>query len=137
MGTVLVAVVLSLLMGFIGGFAAGMLTGPKAPAPQTRELWVFTVVLPFDDVIVGQPHDYFAPDQINVNKGDTVTIHFYNTEDEAETHTFTLDSPYTDNHSLNMGQNTTFTFTANAAGVFAYRCTLHQPTMTGYLVVNG
>ena len=38
---------------------------------------------------------------------------------------------------LGQGQNATITFTASWAGVFPYRCTFHQPTMTGYLVVIG
>ncbi len=132
----LIAIVASALVGAGTGFAAGFLARPQ-PTPQVREFWVFSVVLPFNDTMVGLSHDYFAPDRIIVNKGDTVTIHFYNTEDEPERHTFTMDAPYAVNKDLAMAEKQDITFVASVAGTFAYRCTYHQPTMTGWLVVLG
>jgi len=115
----------------------------------------------------GYPHDIFVPDRITVNKGDHVLIHYVNIEDIAEDHNFMMESPYRfdavvyDNASnlsgpvnggkgavlgthlnvdtvvLGQGQNATITFNASWAGVFPYRCTFHQHTMTGYLVVIG
>ena len=138
MGRVLlIAVVASALVGAGTGFAAGFLARPQQ-APQVREFWVFTVVLPFNDSMPGFPsHDYFAPDRMTVNKGDTVKIHFFNTEETPEDHTFTMDAPYTMNHILPSNQTTEFDFVANTPGIFPYRCIYHQPTMTGWLVVLG
>lgn len=132
--TLAIAIVVAALVGAAAGYTAGYLSRARQP-PQAREFWVFTTVLPFNDTAVGVSHDYFAPDRILVFKGDTVTIHFYNTEDEPEAHTFTMDAPYTVNKNLAMNERVDITFAASVAGVFAYRCTYHQPSMTGWLVV--
>ena len=136
-----ISVIVAALVGAAGGFTAGYLAQPSsAPsqASQTREFWVFTVVLPFNDSAPGMPsHDYFAPDRMTVNKGDTVLIHFFNTETEPEDHTFTMDTPYTMNHVLPDNATTSFSFAASTAGIYPYRCVYHQPTMTGWLVVLG
>lgn len=132
--TLAIAIVVAALVGAAAGYTAGYLSHARQP-PQAREFWVLSVVLPFNDTMVGLPHDYFAPDRIVVNKGDTVTIHFYNTEDEPERHTFTMAAPYAVNKDLDFGANADITFVANVAGVFPYTCTFHQPTMTGWLVV--
>ena len=59
--------------------------------------------------------------RLSVNRSDTVTIHFFITEDEPETHTFTMTAPYAVDEVLNMGEDVDITFTANTAGVFPYR----------------
>src|SRR6266566_2273798 len=136
--TLLISIVVSAIIGAAAGFGAGYLAGtkPTTHTPQSREFWVFTVVLPFNDSAPGLPsHDYFAPDRMTVNLGDNVTVHFFNTETEPEDHTFTMDAPYAMNHVLPYGNTTTFSFVANTPGIFAYRCEYHQPTMTGWLVV--
>lgn len=115
----------------------GYLTRPS-PAPVSRSFTVLSFSLEgVDEATAGVPHDVFVPDQIVVNRGDTVTITFINTEDVAEDHTFTMAAPYAANMVLGMGERDSFTFTANTPGVFAYLCTFHQPTMTGYLIVLG
>ncbi len=130
-----VAIVVSAIVGAAAGFGAGSVLRPKH-ANETREFWVYTIVLPFNETQVGRSHDYFAPDRITVFQGDTVKVNFYNTEDEPENHTFTMTSPYgAVNKELPFNKTTTFSFTANVAGIFPYRCTIHQPTMTGWLVV--
>ena len=135
--TFVIAVVAAALVGGVAGFTAGWLGNPK-PAAQSREFWVLSVALPFNDSAPGMPpHDYFAPDRIVVNQGDTVTVHVINTEEKPERHTFTMEAPYTVNKDLGMGERADIAFTASTPGVFAYRCTYHQPTMTGYLVVLG
>ncbi len=135
--TLLIAIVVSAIIGAGAGFSAGALTGTKPiqHAVQSREFWVFTVVLPFNDTNVGVPHDYFAPDRITVYRGDNVTVHFFNTEDEPEPHTFTMAAPYAMDRILPYNTTTTFSFTASVSGIFAYRCIYHQPSMTGWLVV--
>ena len=132
----LIGIVVAALIGAGTGFLAGTLAKSR-PAAQAREFYVFSTVLPFNDTMVGVPHDYFAPDRITVWQGDTVTIHFYNTEDEPERHTFTMQAPYTVNKDLAMNERVDITFVANTVGSFAYTCTYHLPTMTGYLVVLG
>ena len=139
----IVAIVLSVIVGGIMGYATNYLLRPL-PAPQDRTFYLFTTALKFDEALAKQafgtdiPHDYFAPDRITVDKGDRVTIRYYNTEDVPENHTFTMnDAPYNFNYELKFQQEQDIKFTANLAGVFTFRCTIHQPTMTGYLVVLG
>ncbi len=132
-----VAVVISAVVGGIAGFGAGYLSRPAAQAPQTREFYLFTDSISFNQTRVGVPHDIFSPSRILVNKGDTVVIHYYNLEDVPENHTFTMTDPYAQNYVLRMDQNVTIQFVANTPGIFAYRCTLHQPTMTGYIAILG
>jgi plastocyanin len=80
------------------------------------------------------PHDAFTLQTIVANKGDNLTIKFYNTE-ATEAHTFTLDTPYNINKELIGGQNSTINFVADKEGIFTYYCVYHLPTMTGKLVV--
>jgi len=146
-----VGIVTAAIVGAIAGFAAGYLTGPAPsggywssnPAPQTRVFYIFTAVMgePFDENAVGVPPDIFVPSLITVNRGDSVQIHFFNTENATQTterHTFTMDAPYGSvTHDIGPGQNVTFTFTASTAGVHTYRCTYHPPSMVGWLTVLG
>ena len=48
-----------------------------------------------------------------------------------------MEAPYSMNFDLALQEKKDITFVASASGTFAYRCTYHQPTMTGYLVVLG
>ena len=105
--------------------------------------YLFTAVIgdPFDENEVGQPPDLFIPDRITVNRGNTITIHFYNSENATEVvtehHTFTIGSPYTRNVDLDAGENSTFTFTAGTSGIFQWRCTYHTPSMVGWFLILG
>ena len=137
-----VSIVLSLIVGAAAGFAAASIGREPLRAAQDETVYLFTTVLGFNETQAGIafgtdiPHDYFAPDRITVNHNDRITIKYYNTEDTPENHTFTMSySSYNFNTILQFQQVRTFNFTADTPGVFAYRCTLHQPTMTGYLVV--
>ncbi len=105
------------------------------PAPQTREFAVVTSSADFNETQVGIPHDTFTPNLLVVNQGDKVVIHFYNTEDKPEPHTFTLPA-YNVNVELKQGQRQDITFTADKAGVFQFHCTYHLPTMSGELIVQ-
>jgi len=87
-----------------------------------------------EEEILKLPHDAFTLQTIVANKGDNVTIKFYNTEAQ-EAHTFTLDAPYSINEDLKGGQNSTINFVADKEGIFTYYCVYHLPTMTGKLVV--
>jgi plastocyanin len=140
--TLAIALAVAVLGGAGAGFVAGSMAGNAAPhastyAPVLREFWVFTVVLPFNESAPGLPsHDYFAPDTMSVCKGDRISIHFFNTEEAAENHTFTMVAPYEMNHIVPAGTTTDHAFNATTTGSYAYRCTYHQPTMTGWLTVR-
>ncbi len=151
--TLIIIIIVAAIVGAGSGVAATYLAGERHPIPaaQTRDFYLFTDALNFNETILGIPHDSFNPHQISVNLGDTITIHYYNLEDVAEDHTFTMQgasfwtqssvtlSPSASwnngNIVLHQNQNVNITFIANDPGVFKYWCTLHTPTMTGYLVV--
>ena len=104
-----------------------------------REYWLFNSDVPdFNETMTGMPHDAFSTPVISALKGDTIVIHFFNTEEPTgDHHSFTiLDKPYNMNVELSPGENKTITFIANTAGVFTYYCTFHQPTMRGQLIVD-
>lgn len=136
-GRLLVVVAISAFVGGVAGFGAGYLGKPAAPAPVTREFFLFTDSMTFNETKVGVSHDIFNPNRIIVNRGDAVLIHYYNLEDQPEDHTFTMEAPYEMNYVVHMNERVNITFVASTPGIFAYRCTYHQPTMTGYLVVLG
>ncbi len=149
------------IIAIVSGASVGLGVGYVIhyDATTTRTFYLFDRSLPFNEQIFGYPHDTFVPDTITVNKGDHVLIHFVDIESTPEGHTFSLDPPYTvdavvyknvtqgggvaqtltdvSNVVIGQSQNATITFTASWAGVFRYRCLIHQPTMTGYLVVIG
>ncbi len=151
------AALIAISSGAVVGLSVGYVVHYSAPA--TRTFYLFDGNLPFSErTFYNIPHDTFVPDTITVDKGDHVVIHYINIEDAPESHTFTMNMPYTfdatlygnatqqgvvstypnvGNVILSQGQNATITFTANWAGTFPYYCTYHQPTMTGYLVVIG
>jgi plastocyanin len=90
----------------------------------------------FNETKMGFPSDVFARPLLVVNKGDNVTIHFFNVESDAtDRHSFTLGAPYNVDKDLAGGENATAKFTANQEGVFIFYCKYHLPTMTGELVV--
>jgi len=104
-----------------------------------REYWLFNSDVPeFNETKTGMPHDAFSIPVISALKGDTIVIHFFNTEGPSgDHHSFTiLDKPYNINVELSPGENKTITFVATTAGVFTYYCTFHQPTMRGQLIVE-
>jgi len=83
---------------------------------------------------------HITPDIIEVEEGDTVSLHFTNLERaEDETHGFAI---YDQNVQLSLepGKTVSATFKADKAGVFPYYCTefcsaLHLE-MQGYLLVK-
>ncbi|MBZ5700633.1 MAG: Sec-dependent nitrous-oxide reductase [Acidobacteriia bacterium] len=83
---------------------------------------------------------HFEPWKVEVNQGDTVTIHLTNIEQTTdELHGFGLNE-YNINVVVDPGETKTIEFVANKAGVFPYYCTnfcsaLHQE-MQGYLLVK-
>jgi plastocyanin len=111
-------------------------TEVSAPGAKQNEYYIFTQELNANESKVGEPIAVFTLTNIIVHKGDTVTIHFYNTADEPEDrHTFTMQSPYKMNYDLAGGQSKTFSFKANMIGGFTYYCNYDLPSMIGHLEV--
>ena len=108
----------------------------SAPGVKANEYYIFTQELNADEAKLGLPVAVYTLTNIIVHKGDNVTIHFYNTaEDASDRHTLSMQSPYKMNHDLAGGENATFTFEANTVGGFTYYCTYDLPSMIGHLEV--
>ena len=73
----------------------------------------------------------FAPDQIVVNQGDTVTLHFLGVQ--GPHHVITVDGVGT--FPLDRGQIHTVSFTADKPGTITYWCHVHPPSMVGEILV--
>jgi plastocyanin len=71
----------------------------------------------------------FSPDSLSVSVGDTVT---WTNKQAGTPHTVTADDGSFD--SGNLATDATFSQTFDAAGTFAYHCTIH-PSMTGTVTV--
>lgn len=73
----------------------------------------------------------FAPDQIVVNQGDTVTLHFIGVQ--GPHHEITVEGVGT--FPLDRGHIHTVSFTADKPGTITYRCHVHPPNMVGEILV--
>jgi nitrous-oxide reductase len=109
------------------------------PSSSNKIFYVFSAeVEGVNETAAKVPADTFSLPMIEVNKGDKVTVHFYNTEekDAQERHSFTIDAqPYSVNIDTAPGESGNATFTADQEGIFPYYCKYHLPTMTGELIV--
>jgi len=139
LGIAIIAIIMS-------GVALAMLTGVSkiqqktmevgAPGNAPSEFYIFTQELNADEEKLGVPVAVYTLTEITVHKGDKVTIHFYNTAENAtDRHTFTMLDPYKMSHDLAGGENKTFSFTADTVGRFTYYCTYDLPSMIGQLEV--
>ena len=107
-----------------------------APGNDPNEFYIFTQELNADEDKLGVPVAVYTLTEITVHKGDKITIHFYNTAEEAsDRHTFTMLDPYKMSYDLAGGENKTFSFTADTVGRFTYYCTYDLPSMVGQLEV--
>jgi plastocyanin len=119
----------------ISCFAQQPSSSTSTTVTANRIIYLFNSHVPSaNETKLGIPTDLFAPSSIIVNKGDTVTVHFYNIE-QGEPHTFTLGAPYNIDKNVSPGQNATIVFKADHEGVFQYYCKYHLPTMVGQLIV--
>jgi nitrous oxide reductase len=102
-----------------------------------KNFYIFTTeVEGVNETKLGISGDIYSLQTMVVNKGDNVTVHFYNLEkDKDERHSFTIGAPYNINRDLAGGENATITFVADHEGVFQYHCLHHPPQMIGQLVV--
>ena len=109
------------------------------PTSTNKTFYIFSAeVEGLDEATARIPGDIFTPPIIVVNRGDSVTMNFYNTEQETEErHSFTIDAqPYNVDIDIAGGESGNATFiTAVQEGIFPYYCKYHLPTMVGQLVV--
>jgi FtsP/CotA-like multicopper oxidase with cupredoxin domain len=118
-----------------------MTTQSIMPASSNKTFYVFSVeVEGVNETAARVAGDIYSLPEIVVNRGDSVTVHFYNTEpteeETVERHAFTIDAqPYSVNIDIAPGESGNATFTADQEGIFPIYCIYHLPTMTGQLVV--
>jgi plastocyanin len=114
-------------------------TQPIMPVSSNKTFYVFSAeVEGLDEATARIPGDIYTPPVIVVNGGDSVTVNFYNTEQETEErHSFTIDAqPYSVDIDIAGGESGNATFiAADQEGIFPYYCKYHLPTMVGQLVV--
>ena len=73
----------------------------------------------------------FSPDQIVVNQGDKVTLHFIGVQGAHHV----IDVEGVDTFELMRGQIHTVSFVANNPGTIKYVCHVHLPNMVGQILV--
>jgi plastocyanin len=73
----------------------------------------------------------FGPDQIVVNQGDKVVLHFIGVQGAHHV----IDVEGVDTFQLMRGQIHTVSFTANNPGTITYICHVHLPNMVGQILV--
>jgi len=110
---------------------------PSMSTPSEKTFYIFTSEVPnVDENKLKVAGDSFSVHTLVVNKGDKVTINFYNVDDvKTERHSFTIGDPYKVDIDLGFAQNGNATFTADQSGIFPYYCKYHLPVMTGQLLV--
>lgn len=108
----------------------------NASSPN-KNFYIFTIEIQgVSESKLGITGNQYSLQTMVVNKGDNVTVHFYNVEkNKNERHTFTIDAPYNISKDLAGGENATITFVADHEGIFQYHCLHHPPEMRGQLVV--
>jgi plastocyanin len=133
----IVTAFLSIATGSLAGFGLGYAF--KYQAPTTREYFLFNSSVSLNVTLYPYIPDTFSPDHLTANRGDTIIIHYINTESPpaGDRHSFTMAAPYAVNVIVQAGKNANLTFTVNLPGVFRYWCIFHEPTMRGYLTVLG
>ena len=110
---------------------------PSMSTPGEKTFYVFTAeVENVNEDKLKIAGDSFNVNTLVANKGDKVTVKFYNVDEvQTERHSFTIGDPYKVDIDVGFAENGTATFTADQTGVFTYYCKYHLPVMTGQLVV--
>ena len=121
----------------ITGASNATTTIPTLTKPGQKEFYIFTSEIPnVDEDKLKVAGDSFSLTTMIVNKGDKVTVHFYNVDDvKTEHHSFTIGAPYNIDKDILPGQSAVANFTADHEGVFQYYCKYHLPGMIGQLYV--
>ncbi|MDW0214858.1 MAG: cupredoxin domain-containing protein [Nitrososphaeraceae archaeon] len=117
-----------------------MSSGGKIPSlstPGEKAFYVFTIEIEgVDEEKLKVAGDAFSVNTLVANKGDKVTVHFYNVDPvKEERHSFTVGDPYAVNIDVGFAESGNATFTADNVGVFPFYCKYHLPVMEGQLVV--
>jgi plastocyanin len=112
-------------------------TIPTLAKPGEKEFYIFTAEVPdVNETKLKVAGDSYSLTTMIVNKGDKVTVHFYNVDPvKTERHSFTIGAPYNIDKDLANGESAVATFTADHTGLFQYYCKYHLPVMTGQLQV--
>ena len=124
-------------MANMSNTSASLAKIPSMSTPGEKTFYIFTSeVQNVDENKLKVAGDSFSVHTLVVNKGDKVTVHFYNVDDiKTERHSFTIGDPYKVDIDLGFAQNGNATFTAGQSGLFPYYCKYHLPVMTGQLLV--
>jgi hypothetical protein len=112
-------------------------TIPTLTTPGAKEFYLFTLETPgVDREKLKVAGDVYSIPTMIANKGDNVTVHFYNLETEPTgRHSFTIGAPYNIDRETIGGQSAVVSFMADQEGVFQYYCKFHTPEMRGQLMV--
>jgi nitrous oxide reductase len=88
--------------------------------PCQKEYYLFSVEIPeVNKETLRIPFDAYSIPTVVVNKGDNVTVHFYNVDpNTGERHTFTIGSPYNVDLDLAGGESDVVSFVADQEGIF-------------------
>jgi len=124
-------------MANMSNTSASLAKIPSMSTPGEKTFYIFTSeVQNVDENKLKVAGDSFSVNTLVVNKGDKVTVNFYNVDDvKTERHSFTIGDPYKVDIDLGFSQNGNATFTADQSGIFPYYCKYHLPVMTGQLLV--
>jgi nitrous oxide reductase len=124
-------------MGNMSNMTATSSKIPSMSIPGEKTFYIFTSeVENVDENKLKVAGDSYSVHTLIANKGDKVTVNFYNVDDvKTERHSFTIGDPYKVDIDLGFAQNGNATFTADQAGLFTYYCRYHLPVMTGQLLV--
>jgi nitrous oxide reductase len=124
-------------MGNMSNMTATSSKIPSMSIPGEKTFYIFTSeVENVDENKLKVAGDSYSVHTLIANKGDKVTVNFYNVDDvKTERHSFTIGDPYKVDIDLGFGQNGNATFTADQTGLFTYYCRYHLPVMTGQLLV--
>jgi nitrous oxide reductase len=119
---------------------ANMSSGSKIPSlstPGEKAFYVFTSEIEgVDEEKLKVAGDAFSVNTLVANKGDKVTVNFYNVDPvKEERHSFTVGDPYAVNIDVGFAESGNATFKADNVGVFPFYCKYHLPVMEGQLVV--
>jgi FtsP/CotA-like multicopper oxidase with cupredoxin domain len=101
-----------------------MTTQSIMPASSNKTFYVFSAEVDgVNETAAGVAGDIFTLPVIVVNRGDSVTVHFYNTEpteeETVERHSFQIDAqPYSVDIDIAPGESGNATFTADQEGIF-------------------
>ncbi len=111
---------------------------PTLTSSGQKEFYLFSIEIPeVNEETLGIPGDAYSVPTMVVNKGDNVTVHFYNVDpNTSERHSFTIGSPYNVDEDLAGGESSIVSFIADQEGIFQYYCKYHLPVMIGQLVVE-